>query len=75
VLKPGHYWLSIQANQDFNYSGQWSWASSDETRKRPAMWRNPGGGFGIGCTEWTVETTCIAYGQGDHLFALKGRVN
>jgi hypothetical protein len=73
VLKPGHYWLSIQANQDFNEAGQWSWASSDEIGNSPAMWRNPGGGFEIGCTEWTVETTCIADGQGDHLFALKGK--
>jgi len=40
----------------------------------PAMWRNPGGAFGIGCTQWTVETACLANsGLGDHLFALKGR--
>ena len=39
----------------------------------PAVWRNQGGGFGIGCTDWTTETDCIEQG-GDHLFALKGHV-
>jgi hypothetical protein len=74
TLKPGHYWVSIQANQDFDKAGQWSWATSDRTRGQPAMWRNPGGGFEIGCMEWGVETECVDYLKGDNLFALKGRV-
>ena len=72
-LKPGHYWLSIQANQRFDFAGQWSWATSESTTDNPAMWRNPNGGFELGCTEWTVETTCVDYLKGDHLFALKGK--
>lgn len=74
TLKPGHYWLSIQADQRFDFAGQWSWASSDDTINSPAMWRNPGAGFQIGCIKWSIEAVCIPYGQGDHLFALRGRI-
>jgi len=74
TLKPGHYWVSIVADQNFGIgNGQWSWASRDVTTYRPAVWRVPGDGFGIGCTEWTVDTECIPDGQGDHVFTLKGK--
>ena len=75
TLKPGHYWVSIVADQRFDFAGEWSWAVSDTGAvNEPAMWRNPGGGFAIGCTEWTAVTTCVDYLKGDYLFALKGRV-
>lgn len=74
TLRPGQYWLSIQANQRFDFAGQWSWASMDNTVGKPAMWRNPNDGFATGCTGWSVESICIPWGEGDHLFALKGRV-
>jgi hypothetical protein len=74
TLKPGHYWLSIQANQDFEPNGEWWWASMDNAVGAPAMWRNPGDGFQTGCTDWAVENICVPLEQGDHIFALKGRV-
>lgn len=74
-LKPGHYWLSIVADQNFTIgNGQWSWASSADTFNSPAMWRNPGGGFELGCPDWGIESVCIPIGEGDHVFALKGKV-
>ena len=74
-LRPGHYWMSIQANQVFDTDGRWGWDATDSVANSPAVWRNPGGAFGIGCTEWTVETSCLSdSGLGDHLFALKGRI-
>jgi hypothetical protein len=74
TLKPGHYWVSIVADQRFDFAGQWSWAVSDDLINSPAMWRNPGAGFQLGCTKWTVVTTCVDYIKGDYLFALKGKV-
>jgi hypothetical protein len=41
---------------------------------RPATWRNPGGGFELGCMNWTAEADCMDWLKGDHLFALKRKV-
>ena len=46
----------------------------DDAVNFPAMWRNPGDGFETGCTDWGVENICIADGEGDHMFTLKGKV-
>jgi hypothetical protein len=72
-LKPGKYWVSVQANLAFLVGGEWGWESITTVVGSPAAWENPGGGFGVGCTKYTTETTCIPDGQGDHLFALKGQ--
>jgi hypothetical protein len=71
-LKPGHYWLSFQANESFNLQGEWGWEASEDVVGLPSLWRNPGDGFETGCTDWTTETECIPDGQGDQMFALKG---
>jgi hypothetical protein len=71
-LKPGHYWLSFQANESFSLQGEWGWEASNDTVGLPSEWRNPGGGFDTGCTDWTRQTDCYDAGQGDQMFALKG---
>jgi hypothetical protein len=39
----------------------------------PAVWQNPGNGFGTGCTRWTPHQTCTgASGRPDLMFALHG---
>jgi hypothetical protein len=72
-LKPGKYWVSVQANLAFSAGGEWAWENITTVVGSPAAWKNPGGGFGVGCTKYTTETTCIADGQGDHIFVLKGK--
>lgn len=74
-LKTGTYWVSVQANLDFGAGGEWGWENTATLQNgSPAAWRNPGGGFGTGCDDWTAENTCIVAGQGpDHLFVLKGK--
>ena len=72
-LKHGTYWVSVVINMDFGVGGEWGWENMLETRGNPANWENPGGGFGIGCTSWEVESTCIPDGQGDHFFMIKGK--
>lgn len=75
-LKPGHYWLSVVAKMDIG-QGEWHWQNqtTGTTEGDPAMWQNPGGGFGNqNCTTWTVESQCGQGTLGDHMFALKGSV-
>lgn len=81
-LKPGHYWVSVVANMDFNAGGEWAWEKQTTSEGEPAMWQNPGDGFGTGCTTWGIENDCVGVlptGQptsasyGDKEFALKGK--
>jgi hypothetical protein len=71
-------WVSVQANMDFNppgiaSSGEWGWENQTTVVGAAAAWENPGDGFGTGCTTYTTETSCIADGQGDHMFTIKGK--
>jgi hypothetical protein len=66
-------WLSVQANMDFSVGGEWGWENQTTVVGSPAAWENPGDGFATGCTAYAVESTCIADGQGDHMFTIKGK--
>jgi len=75
ILKPGvRYWLSVQANMAFASGGEWGWENQTMQVANPVLWRNPGNGFGTGCTTFTVESTCVgSLGQADSkIFVLKG---
>jgi hypothetical protein len=74
-LVAARYWVSVQANMDFSVGGEWGWENQTTVQGLPAVWQNPGGGFGVGCTTYTTETTCIPDGQGDHMFVIKGKSN
>ena len=67
------YWVSVQANMDFEVGGEWGWENQTTVVGTAAVWENPGNGFATGCTTYTTETTCIPDGQGDHMFAIKGK--
>lgn len=74
-LKPGAYFVAIQANTIFSEGGEWGWLTNSTVRRHPSLWRNPGGGYGVGCTDFEVTTTCIAGDEGgDFAFALYGKV-
>ncbi|MBV9992724.1 MAG: hypothetical protein JOZ72_15700 [Alphaproteobacteria bacterium] len=72
TLKPGHYWLAFQVNENFSSDGEWGWMVRDDQVNLPSVWRNPGGGFGTGCTDWGNEQECLGLG-GDHMFVLRGQ--
>jgi hypothetical protein len=74
-LKHGHYWVSAQANQNFENSGQFGWLTFDtEVFNKPSVWRNPNDGFGTGCTDWGTTQACSGFDMlGDYKFALKGK--
>jgi hypothetical protein len=72
ALAAGHYWVSVQANMSSS-AGEWYWASRTKQSGSPAVWQNPGNGWGTGCTTWTPYETCTgASGRPDWMFALGG---
>jgi len=71
-LRPGKYWVAVQANMDFGTGGEWGWENQTAVAGTAAVWRNGGDGFGTGCVTWATETSCIPDGQGDHIFTIKG---
>lgn len=72
-LRAGTYWVSVQANLDYDTGGQWGWNTNSQQRRNEAAWRNKGDGFGTGCVHYTALSTCLGAGQGsDFSFMLHG---
>ncbi len=72
-LKAGTYWVSVAANVNYGASGwEWGWDETSAIHGNNAMWENPEGGFGVGCTTWTDVGTCIGV-NGDFAFDLQGK--
>jgi hypothetical protein len=55
----GTYWVSVQAVQDFNPNGQWSWYNRTVQTNAGAVWQNPSDGYGTGCTTWNRKNACM----------------
>ena len=75
TLSEGTYWMVVQSANRFSTNGQWLWAETIGPHGNVAHLRNPGDGFGTGCTEWTDKTLCFMYGYidtYDQSFALYG---
>lgn len=71
-LKPGTYWVSVQADMDFaGGPGEWGWEVNTVQTGNTAAWQNPGGGFAV-CPTWDRLETCLGFGP-DLMFALKGK--
>ncbi len=67
------YWLSVQADMNFNPAGNWGWTNRTVLSGYPAGWINPRGGFGSGCTTWGVRTQCVgAANAPDQVFRMAG---
>ncbi len=76
-LSPGAYWVSVQANQDYDTRLQWLWADRNVQSNNGAAWRNPGDGFGTGCVGWDNRgVVCGGNAKSpDQMFRLSGTVN
>ncbi len=75
VLPAGTYWVSVQAVMDYSVGGQWMWTERTVQSNSPSAWRNPGGGFGVGCTTWGARLgTCGVGTDPDLLFRLSGAI-
>jgi len=67
-----HLWISVQANMNFVPGGQWFWTDRSVLSNTGSAWKNPGGGFGVGCTAWGNMNTCLAQTDPDLMFTLFG---
>jgi hypothetical protein len=75
-LKGGkRYWISVVANENNACCTSWFWETRNGQNAKPAVWKNPGGGYGTGCEPWEPLTSCFGNsGEGpDFMFALKGK--
>jgi subtilisin-like proprotein convertase family protein len=70
-LNPGHYWVSVQANENSDPNGQWGWINRTVASNQGAAWQDPGGGFGF-CQAWTRATSCGGRTGPDQVFRLNG---
>ncbi len=72
TLAAGTYWLGVVANMDVGSSGQWYWLRQTVRTGALSVWRNPGDGFGSGCTAWTPAVSGCGATQPDLAFRLLG---
>ena len=68
-LGPGTYWVSVQGHITVN---NWYWEGRNATNNSATAWRNPGNGYGTGCTDWARLTGCIGLNWPDQMFRLSG---
>jgi hypothetical protein len=57
TLRKGVGWVSVQANLGFG-SGEAVWLTGLTQKGGPAVWENPGDGWGTGCTTWDDLQSC-----------------
>lgn len=75
LLSSGTYWVSVQVNQNFATFGSWFWMEVTSLQGSPAMWQNPGDGYGTGCTTWGRRGADCNFGvTPDQAFQLEGIV-
>lgn len=72
-LGAGVYWLSVQANSDPAGGTTWYWQYQATGWGQPAVWRNPGEGYGAGCGSYTPTVDCYGFAM-DLRFVLRGTV-
>jgi len=73
VLPAGTYWVSVQARMDYEGgNGQWGWTERTVQSNSASAWRNPGDGFGSGCTNWGNRVSCGTGSDPDLIFRLSG---
>jgi hypothetical protein len=70
----GVNWFSQSIRQDFVPFGQHFWLTRVANAGNPALFRNPGNGFGTGCIDWSpANAVCLAPGK-DLQFELVGDI-
>jgi hypothetical protein len=58
-LTTGSYWISVLITDP----AQWAWCAKQAQVGAVAAWRNPAGGFAVGCTTYTALTSCSSVGK------------
>ena len=68
-LTAGTYWVSVQGEIS---GSNWYWEGRSVTSNNAVAWRNPGNGYGTGCTNWGRLATCIGQAWPDQMFRIVG---
>jgi hypothetical protein len=71
-LPQASYWLAFQLNMDILVGGQWMWYTAPDVVGSEGQWRNPTGGWGTGCTDWSPISGCFTTPGITPLFQLIG---
>lgn len=75
-LAPGTYWVAWSfADVDISSPILGFWGATSEQHNQPAVWRNPGGMLGTGCSAWSTFDQCpnmFAAGSKDFGFSVFG---
>lgn len=75
-LAPGTYWVAWSfADVDISSPILGFWGVTSEQHNQPAVWRNPGGMLGTGCSAWSTFDQCpsmFAEGSKDFGFSVFG---
>lgn len=75
-LSPGTYWVAWSfANVNIASPILGFWGVTSEQHNQPAVWRNPGGMLGTGCSVWSTFDQCpgmFAEGSRDFGFSVYG---
>jgi len=66
------YWVSVQSYMEFAVGGQWGWEVANGPMLDPAVWQNPGDGFGTGATTWTPGQTVFGWAGSEYSYAILG---
>src|SRR5437667_10142508 len=70
VLTSGTYWVSAVGTIS---GSNWYWEGRSITNNTfSTAWRNPGNGYGTGCTDWGRLTQCIGLNWPDQMFRIVG---
>jgi hypothetical protein len=69
-----HLWISVQANMDAATNGQWFWTDRSVQSNTGAAWKNPGGGFGVGCLTYADMNGCLGTADPDLMFRISGLI-
>ena len=66
-----NYFFIAQEEANFGTEGQWFWNTTNAQVTGGDAWKNPGGGFGVGCTDWGDLGTCLGFADYEFIFALQ----
>lgn len=63
-----HYWVAVQPDLAFGPYGQWGSYSHTPVTIAESNWKNPAGGFGVGCLTYSFRcSVCgVGCGSGDY---------
>ena len=74
ALPQGRYWMGFSGNLSFDDQEGGVYVTQEVGMPgNSIVWRNPGGGYAVGCTDWSAPTSCDLATNGGMTFQLYGQ--